>query len=539
MRVFFGCGLALALPALVSAQTAIAGRVVDAGTGQPLSGVAVRLAGPPGQAHVTESDAEGRFRIDGASPGSYRTTALRSGYEPGRGPTLEVTGREKSQDLSIELNRSVVITGRVLDHAGRPVVAAQVSAYEKRFDLLTLEPIWDRFDSHSSYALTPYMGVTDDRGEYRLWGLPAGEYVLAAASTPRHGPRGRVLWTSAPALHPNASSFDEAARLRLDWAEVREGVDIRLAPPSPTRQTITILNSEEPCDRCYGALYRTGGESDVRVADVRPSARGELVLEGLPPGEYQLGLAFRSGIGPGRTAIGSFPISSERDRPVTIELSRPVAVRGRVVFEDPPDVAPEPPRQNPRFPQFNAARLGPLAREQEKVFFSCRSEPAVFSGDGGERVFDLSAAPGRCQLSVNGPPDSYLASLSLDGRPLAELVLDVPPDGLAGELVARFRFDLGEISGRVEGPAEDAWVVFLPAERQPFRGFRPVRAEPDGSFRAKLPPGRWHVLAVRSPGPVLSPGAIAKLSSRAGRAERVDLEAGQSSTLSSELPVLE
>jgi len=102
---------------------------------------------------------------------------------------------------------------------------------------------------------------------------------------------------------------------------------MQLGAPANTRQTIRLVNAGEPCDSCMVAVFRLGREADVSLPEVRPSARGKLILEGLPPGAYEVGAAARSGIGPGLTAIGEFLVTKDGDHPLTLTLSRPVPVQ--------------------------------------------------------------------------------------------------------------------------------------------------------------------------------------------------------------------
>ncbi len=380
--------------------------------------------------------------------------------------------------------------------------------------------------------MTPYMGVTNDLGEYRLWGLSKGEYILAARPSPEPGPLGRLRFAHVPTLYPNGSTFSEATRLELDWGDVREGVDIRLAPASPTRQSVRVLSDANGCNRCSLRIYRRDPEADLLVTSSgRPSAKGDLLIEGLPPGEYLLGgfsrLPNRSMI----TGLRDFLIAPDADSPFQLQLREPVSVRGRVIFEDPPDEIPEPEGQDSLFPQFNIARTAPLARDREKVFFSCRGEAAPFAGDGPERSFEVHTSPGLCQLDIRGPGGSYVAGISLDAHPLEKPQLLIPTTGLSSELVVRIRFDSGKITGRLEQPNPNAAVYFVPAGGPSFLRYQLARPDPDGSFRKSLPPGRWHVVAFI----YAQPEVFKNLRKLASRLPGLEVKAGQVTALSSPL----
>lgn len=504
------------------------GCVVDAKTRRPVSGAAVRVFDGAAEDRLLESDSEGRFRTADVPPGDYRATAMRSGYEPTMSTAVTVRPDQETHEFEIEVMPTAVIAGRVLDRAGRPVVGVKVEAYHRDVDRRTLQPYWYARSRRSSSAFSFYMGVTDDRGEYRLWGLPRGQYVLQAQPAPLPGPPWEQSLAASPVFYPNSPTFDAAARLRLDWGDRREGIDFRLGPPASTIQSGRIRYGGSPCADCGLFLFQKGSEADVAFPVGRVSADGEVKLRGLPPGEYVVGASKRTRLGPPPTGLLNVVISEDGDRPFTLDLSDAVNVRGRVLLVDPPEEVPEPENPNPVFPQFNVARITPFPRDQSKVFVSCLSEPAEFYGQGNERFFDLLASPGRCRLSVNGPPDSHVLGMSLDGRPLEGPELSIPSGQFSGDLVVRIGFAMGSVSGRVEEPETDTWVFLLPTNNA-FARYRSVRVQADGSFSMNVPPGTWQAIA--------GPGRSAFPTTELNRngAPRIEVKADETTTLSAPL----
>lgn len=525
----------LLAPLLLAAQDAptivVQGRVVDAKSGWPLSGAAVSFSLDSVDTRTTESDAEGRFRFEDIAPGIYRTSALRSGYEFLRAQSVLVSAEDDEQTVTLELNRYSVIAGRVLDHEGRPVIAAKVTVYLKELDHASLEPYWYSLDMRGDATQSFYRGVTDERGEYRFWGLPKGEVVILAKPTPQPGARWRVRFGSAPMFYPNSPAFDGATRLDLDWGEVREGLDIQLGPPSVTRQSVRALSGVEPCAQCNFAIFAKGGETDVTVASGSTSPTGEIVLEGLPPGGYVVGASARARSGPRAMASMDFLVTPDGDRPFALPLHDPVTVRGRAIFEDPPEEIPEPPASGAPLPQYNFARIMHVAHDWDKLFYTCQRDTPELYGSGSERFFDILAAPGHCRLIVAGPPDSYVAGMSLEGRPLDKPELDVPSGGLPEAVTVRIRFDVGQVTGRVAEADVNTWVHLIPTGADPFAQRQSARVEADGSFLAKAGPGEWKILASRSPR--LSPSFDAE------RLPRVTVKPGETTTLTTPISVID
>ena len=115
---------ALLLTAVARGQTTgkISGRVTEAGTGQPLPGVNVRI---DGTTQGTATDVDGEYVIIGVRPGSYTVVASYVGY---------TTVRQEGVRLSVDLTTKVdfemgeeVIVGEELTLIGPSVYVADVT----------------------------------------------------------------------------------------------------------------------------------------------------------------------------------------------------------------------------------------------------------------------------------------------------------------------------------------------------------------------------------------------------------------------------
>ena len=167
------------------------GRVIDAETARPLRGAFV-VAVPQRRADgsivtdtraadalpiATRSDAEGRFALTDLAPGEYAVVARRDGYvqqqfgqvspnTPGR--NLVVAMGAVAGPLEFALVRSAVISGRVVDAEGIPADRVTVRASRRR-------------GSRGGAPLRPTASATtDDLGEFRIFGLAPGTYVVSA-----------------------------------------------------------------------------------------------------------------------------------------------------------------------------------------------------------------------------------------------------------------------------------------------------------------------------------------------------------------------
>ncbi len=216
--VLFGQNPPQAAPKLQEKQPepcTVSGRVVSAADGTPLQSARVGLIGANAEQHReafgSVTDADGHFEIKKVPPGRYRFVASHAGFISQQyqarglkgGAMLSLSSGQTVNDAMFRLTRAAVVTGRVVDEAGEPMhrrcCQRPSQAHARRDGGLASSP--------ESGALTSVgQRITDDRGEYRMFGLKPGEYYLKAVESP-----------------DEASSFTRAWILQLaDYYLVRE-----------------------------------------------------------------------------------------------------------------------------------------------------------------------------------------------------------------------------------------------------------------------------------------------------------------------------
>jgi hypothetical protein len=133
-------------------------------------------ANAPGRTVVTTADGGYAFRNLGA--GRYTINASKRGYlsggvgarrPGGRRQLLVLVEGETVNASAITLWKDAAISGLVLDEGGEPVVGARVRA------LRQTPPRGAEFGGES-------WTTTDDRGSYRLSGVPPGDYLVVVSS---------------------------------------------------------------------------------------------------------------------------------------------------------------------------------------------------------------------------------------------------------------------------------------------------------------------------------------------------------------------
>ena len=172
----------------------VSGRVVAAAEGGPIKAARVGLVEHNAlrQTHIfaTFTDNDGRFEIKKINPGRYEFAASHTGYISQRyqsrgtsGAILALAPGQEVNEVLFRLVRAAVVTGRVIDEAGEPMVGVTVSALQKPSaqELEEADPKGKKQELSEMAS-----GTTDDRGEYRVFGLKPGDSL-------RSGPPVRIV----------------------------------------------------------------------------------------------------------------------------------------------------------------------------------------------------------------------------------------------------------------------------------------------------------------------------------------------------------
>src|SRR5215475_13323240 len=262
--------------------------------GEPARGITVLLQEQRANANNTpraKTDENGRFRFTGVAAGRYSISAIAPGYfspgdsELGRvGQALNVAEGEKIENISLELRRGGVIAGSITDSQGRPAVEEMVNLSKLSTD--------GKPQNYRFYTLYSEMYRTDDRGAYRIFGVPEGRYLVSVGQEQRAGSVGitsyRVFYPRA--YYPGVDSETEAKVVEV--SEGSEAIDVNIKLPEP-KQTCEISGQVVDADTgqpvagiqvVIGSLTPDGRLSGGWTGNGAPSgANGEFRLTGVFP----------------------------------------------------------------------------------------------------------------------------------------------------------------------------------------------------------------------------------------------------------------
>ena len=153
--------------------SSIKGLVTAADTGAPVRGAEVRLSSRGSYNRLVTTDADGAYRLSDLPAGEYRLTVSRTGYtslvfgqrRPLEAPTTINLSEGETFTANLALTRGGAIRGRVIDQFGDPIAGTRVQVLRSRMVR----------GQRRLQSMGPG-DQTDDMGEFRVYGLPAGDY---------------------------------------------------------------------------------------------------------------------------------------------------------------------------------------------------------------------------------------------------------------------------------------------------------------------------------------------------------------------------
>lgn len=267
---------------------------------EPARGVVVLLqseeamrAGDRSPGLRMKTDENGRFRFAGLKAGRYTLVAFAPGFvtpsENTFGPrakAIDIVDGENVENQEIALKRGAVITGRVTDANGKPLV-------EQIVELTRLD---DRGQpTRGAPGFGPYANSTDDRGIYRIYGLQAGRYLVGAGFAQREGSITMTVNRAYYQLtyHPDTTEQSKAKAINVSEGFEATGVDIKMAEAKKTYDVFGRVVDGDTGQPMAGVRTSFGTLMDggKRIGAVgsfgnQTDAKGEFHIPGVLPGKY-------------------------------------------------------------------------------------------------------------------------------------------------------------------------------------------------------------------------------------------------------------
>jgi len=492
----------------------IGGKVVGADTGRALRRARVVVTGA-GRSHVASTDDQGRYRISGLPPGSYSVTAAKSGYVDGAfgqrrslrtGTPVELTDGQQAANIDLKLARGGVVTGHVLDEEGEPLARAMVTVLRQQY-------------VRGEKQLTPAgWDQTDDRGQYRVFGLAPGDYYVSATAGGFEqnmrqaiaGLGGGVEQTSdstgyAPTYFPGVITAADATKVKLAAAQELGSIDfqVQIVQLSTVKgivaggsAAITLV----PDDGAPGGRGGGPGGRGVFGGGLRTFTRtdGTFSIPNVTPGKYTIVARGDGGPNSGpRMAVQSLVVGGDEVN-VALTPAPGMQLSGTITLE----------AAGSQLPQgFSGFRVTPSP-------LGSSATPAFAGGRGGGRgggnptdtgQFTISdVMPGAYIIRATGPRGWTMKSVYVEGRDVTDLPLEVKSENVTS-LNVIFTDRISSLSGVVRDTRgngiNNVSVIAFPSDPKLWmpqsRQIITARTDATGAYRfSAIPPGDYLVAAV-------------------------------------------
>lgn len=423
---------------------------------------------------VAATDANGRFSATGLVPGMYMVLVFAADYPAARSPsgaarrTVAVASGGTPAKVDFELMPGSAISGRIVDEDGDPLSRCFVQV---RTATAVQRP--GRYSSAQQ---------TDDDGEYRLFGMPAGRYTVmaqcAAPFQPRpfsSGPPPPPSIGYSPMFYPDATSPAGGAVIELAPGVEKTGIDFKMRPAPVYTVHVTpegVAFRMMPRDAAmFAALGTRGGGPD---------------FTGVFPGRYRL----VAGRGEGNlSGEASFEVS-DHSVDVEVPMHPAVEIRGTIEMED---------GQKP--PVGLRVHLDGIDG----------SVPAVVNADGSFTLPSVGAHIWRVGVFGQGV---FIRSVVFAGIEVKDRAVDMT-SGVPGQL----RIVLSTRTGVLRGTAPMGMTVYASREDEDSMFMQAVDSIGNFVFPS-LPPGKYMVFVDDGSGTALDAGKEVAI----GEGETVNVE---------------
>ena len=504
----------------------IDGKVVNE-SGQPLGGamVFVRTA-IPGIARSTITDLEGNFRVNGLETGLYLVTANSPAYTNVVGDPEAPKYYRLGDSARVEMVRGGAITGTVTSAIGEPLIGVRVRAIMIR-----------DVKGQAGRSLGNVEQPTDDRGIYRIYGLPPGTYIVSAG--------GSSFLTSLSAFDTDIPTFapsstrDTAAEVSVKTGEdVLVDIRYRGEPGHSISGSVKVLGTSNVSI----ALRRPGSIIPIANTLQIPGSRG-FIVSGLADGDYDL-VAQESIVG--QTTPPQLTLAFSEPKRVTVKgadvtgvelVTKPLgSISGKISLE--PTKVPECQGKRPPAMAETLVRFRRPEKEIEQVEAQAlRSIAGSASPDANGAFVLRNLQMGSYQLEPRFYARYwYLQSITMNSAAPKPGRIDAAANWTmlkSGEQLTNLNITLAEGAATVQGkvPATDGAsppvvvVYLIPNERDKVDDvlrYFVTDVDADGTFTFNnLPPGKYLALTQSTVEPQIA--TLAKLRQPDATAARAKL----------------
>jgi len=487
------------------ASASISGKVTI--KGKPAVGVMVLAkdsndrGAPIMTRYRARTDQTGSYRIANLPAGTYEISPITPALVPSKFDSVVVSEGEQVEDVNVLLVPGGVITGKITDSEGEPVIGQSVR----------VTPGYEEIPSRLGNTLVMRFmdNSTDDRGVYRAFGLPAGKYKVSVGESSSGRKSSREYYKET--FYPSVTDGAKATIIEVTESSVTNNVDIVVGRSVETFRVagrVVDGETERPLPNIkygVGQSYNHGdgssGSSSSMGGEVT-NANGEFQLENVTPGRYTIFTAPPEG-GDVPPASVTFDVVDRDVTNLLIKTTKGSSLSGVVVLDG-----------NERSPSL-LSRLRICAAVQSTDSTFTNSPSSTVSQDGTFRINGVRSGPARlwpCAV-FNKREQFEIVRVERNGIPQSETITVKDSEHVAGiRVIVKYLKLTGAIRGQVKvengelPPPSQLWLLLWPLDEnlEPKRtsSIESPQLDAHGRFFAEgLPAGSYRVsVYVYAPG---------------------------------------
>lgn len=490
-----------------AAPCTVTGRVVAAADGNPLKSARVVLVAEDTKSHdqmyAASSDSDGHFVLKEIPSGRYQFFASHTGfveqhYKAGTnsaGPLFSLKPGEKVSDALFRLVAASVITGRISNEDGEPMERIQVFALRRPTEEDTEDeetPV-----QHKIQAEPVASSESDDRGQYRIFGLKPGEYFVLAEDTadPQNGVVAdssfwikQTLGSDLGSVYfPGVAQLSQAQAVPLKAGEEAQA-DITMRRVKTVEISGRVVGAAGPAARTMVRLEPADAAQSDFNRDGTTDEKGNFRLRNIPEGTYYV-LAYQRDSGSRGYKPGvrqKVEVGEDNIEGLTVSLLNTGAtIQGKVRVDGSSSVRLDGIHLS-LMPIDEDWQMGAHSEVKKDGSFEFKS---VHDGSYAIRFWGLEN-DGYLKSARRGPDDLFEKGVQVEGGASGKIELTVGSEGAKLE---------GSVTDG-DGPVIGARVRLVPDPMTPYNHLRIHRTNTDqlGQFSlTDIAPGKYKVTAKR------------------------------------------
>jgi uncharacterized membrane protein len=264
----------------------VSGHVTFAGN--PVQKAILVMISLNGTDRSTVTNKDGSYTLGQVRPGAYLMTVIHpqlvqegEGADAGYVSTLVQAGNSR---MDFAMVKGGVISGSVCDATGKPVVRQQIF-YEKM----------DRMSGFPFMRMRPRV-VTNDLGEFRIYGLPAGKYVVGLGKD-LNAELGALGAPFKPTLYRDADDISQAEVIALETGAERALGQFKAVTKAKSF-SVEIKFVDETGDGVADLefdLIKSDQRERSTKTTLHADREGSISIDNLMPSKYRIVPAVRNG----------------------------------------------------------------------------------------------------------------------------------------------------------------------------------------------------------------------------------------------------